>query len=144
MKFQSVTFKRDPNIDLKKVHAIKAVRQITRMGLKESKDLVEGLIHTPKTIQLPNEISTESITIAQNYLQDSGVSAHYNATNNKLRNGIGRQIEGTATWSTMSGQYDLAQEMIAILAKYFPDGIKTDEEIEEEIEAQSQARDLYD
>jgi len=131
MKYSSITFSRILDQELNKIHAIKGIRSFVSMGLKESKDLVEDLVNGPCNIKLTHEIINADVVLGQNHLDGSGVRAQFIVTNNKIRNAIGRQIEGTATWSTIAGQYDLAKELITLLSKYFPEGIVPDADVEE-------------
>lgn len=58
----------------KKINVIKVVREITQLGLKEAKDLVEG---APKVLPGKEAVSKEDAEKLKKQLEDGGAKASY-------------------------------------------------------------------
>ena len=131
MKYMSATFTLKPSGITNKVAAIKGVRTFTGMGLKESKEFVESLVHGARNIGISGELSSEVEYNGKELLSNGGIAVILVIPNNKIRNNMAEQIQGIATYATISAQYDLARELITIMEKYFPNGVLPDSDFDE-------------
>ena len=105
-----------------KVRAIKGVRGLTNLGLKDSKDLVERI--TPghaEVLHLGHDLLEPRLSEYVNLVKASGLTIHVSHTNDKVRLGIGDEIRKLVTYTTMAGQYDIGKALLDVLETYCPE-----------------------
>ena len=105
-----------PNGLSDKIQAIKALRGLTGLGLKESKEMVEAA--AAGTQQRATISSNDPDAV--NSLRLAGLNITIIQHDHPSRTHIAGEIQKITTYATLAGQYDLAKVLIDVLEMYCP------------------------
>lgn len=108
--------------DINKVYAIKAVRGLTGLGLKDSKDIIDDLVKygKPSTLDINQNQPYSDINHHIRTGKKSNLNFTLTQTDDPARKDIAKRISEIVAFATITSHYDLSKALIEVLESHYP------------------------
>ena len=107
-----------PGICRRKVEAIKGLRSISRLNLKEAKDIIDTSVHEPQCVRIHCNPEIETVNYFIDLIKSEGGEVFF-TSHAKYR----ESLEEIAFMATLAGDTYVAKSILKFMDEYMPENL---------------------